>query len=301
MTNIHLKNPLVSVLMTVYNRMAYIGEAIESVLASTYQNFELIIVDDCSTDESFDIAKQYAAKDPRIKLFKNDHNLGQFQNRNKAASYASGEYLKYLDSDDLIYPHGLEVMVRSLDRFPKAAFAIMHNKPEDIKPYPFEISSRDAFKEQFLGRGVMDMGPSGMIFRTTCFREAGGFKEDGYVGNDTEILFRLAQKYPIVKLPTSLIWWRRHEGQAFSQGHMSNEYLFTHFRLILGFLNSPESPLSEKETEKAIKRQKQHHARKLLALAILQKQPKLAWTAFSKSGLTMWELLQGFKPYENHL
>lgn len=275
MNNINTTNPLVSVLMTVYNRVEYIKDAIESVLASSYSHFELIIVDDCSTDGSYDIASEYASKDKRIKLFKNDHNLGQFPNRNKAASYAEGEYLKYLDSDDLIYPHGLEVMVKSLDQFPTAGFAIMHNKPEDIKPYPFELTPQDAYREHFLGRGVMDMGPSGMIFRTKCFREVGGFKEDDYVGNDTEILFRLATKYTLVKMPTSLIWWRRHEGQAFCQGNMSNEYLFNHFPLVLKTLNAEDTPLNELETMKAIKRQKQHHARKLLALAL--KQNNLTW------------------------
>ena len=86
---------LVSVLMTSFNRDKYIAEAIDSVLASTYQNWELIIVDDCSKDKTVEIAKSYEAKDNRIKVYVNKKNLGDYPNRNKAASYAKGKYIKY--------------------------------------------------------------------------------------------------------------------------------------------------------------------------------------------------------------
>ncbi len=82
--------PLVSVLITSYNRDKYIAQAIQSVLASTYNNFELIIVDDCSTDQSFAKAQRYAASDERISAYVNEKNLTQFGNRNKAASFARG-------------------------------------------------------------------------------------------------------------------------------------------------------------------------------------------------------------------
>ena len=77
------QSPLVSVLMTAYNREKYIGEAIESVLQSTYKNFELIIVDDCSVDDTLKIASSFLKNDQRIQVFKNNSNLGQFRNRNK--------------------------------------------------------------------------------------------------------------------------------------------------------------------------------------------------------------------------
>ena len=78
--------PLVSVLITSYNREKYIGDAIQSVLDSTYKNFELIIVDDMSTDNSVGIAKSFEKKDNRIKVYINEANLGDYPNRNKAAS-----------------------------------------------------------------------------------------------------------------------------------------------------------------------------------------------------------------------
>ena len=93
--------------MTEFKRDNFIKEAIESVLNSTYQNFELIIVDDASTDQTVSIAKEFALRDQRIKVYVNDQNLGDYPNRNKAASYAIGKYIKYLDSDDRIKPAGL--------------------------------------------------------------------------------------------------------------------------------------------------------------------------------------------------
>ena len=99
--------PTVSVLMTSYNHEQYIGAAIESVLASTFADFELIVVDDCSLDQTAALAHQYARTDRRIHVVTNDKNLGDYPNRNQAASYATGTYLKYLDADDLLYPHSL--------------------------------------------------------------------------------------------------------------------------------------------------------------------------------------------------
>src|SRR5918993_1638629 len=116
--------PLVSVLMTAYNREKYIGEAIESVLSSTYTNFELIITDDCSNDRTVPIAKEYADKDGRVKVFVNEKNLGDYKNRNQAASYARGKYIKYLDSDDMMYPYTLQIMVGFMEQFPDAGFGL---------------------------------------------------------------------------------------------------------------------------------------------------------------------------------
>src|SRR5688572_29970543 len=97
-----MSGPLVSVLMTAYNREKYIRDAIQSVLNSGYNNFELIIADDGSTDNTASIAREYAAQDTRIQFVENEQNLGDYANRNKVASMARGKYLKYVDSDDTI-------------------------------------------------------------------------------------------------------------------------------------------------------------------------------------------------------
>ena len=113
--------------MTAFNRENYISEAINSVLASSYKNFELIIVDDCSKDGTVAIAKNFQIRDARIKIFTNEKNLGDYKNRNIAASFATGKYLKYLDSDDVIYPWGLSAMVYCMETHPTAMLGLSSN------------------------------------------------------------------------------------------------------------------------------------------------------------------------------
>jgi glycosyltransferase involved in cell wall biosynthesis len=117
-------NPLVSILMTAYNRELFIREAIESVLKNTYQNFELIIVDDGSKDQTVNIANDYAQKDCRIKVFVNENNIGDYPNRNRAASYAKGKYIMFCDSDDSLIQNGVERCIESMFKFPTAKFGM---------------------------------------------------------------------------------------------------------------------------------------------------------------------------------
>lgn len=103
-----MKDGLVSIVMPAYNSEKYIGETIESVLAQTYQNWELLIVDDCSTDNTPNIVRSYLAKDSRVKYYRLSQNLGAAAARNKAMYEATGEYMAFLDSDDLWYKEKLQ-------------------------------------------------------------------------------------------------------------------------------------------------------------------------------------------------
>lgn len=98
--------PTVSVCIPAYNSEKYIGKTIQSALSQTYQNFELVIVDDCSTDRTLNTIKEY--KDPRIRLIENERNLGPEKNWNKALAEAKGKYIKLLHHDDWLYPSCLE-------------------------------------------------------------------------------------------------------------------------------------------------------------------------------------------------
>jgi len=205
-------NPKISILTTVYNRDKYLAACINSVLASSYQDWELIIVHDVSKDTSLAIAKSYEKKDPRIKVYVNEKNLGDYPNRNKAASYAKGKYLKYLDADDIIYPHGLEIMVHTMEQFPEAGLGISQKVAEDVKPYPFIMQPKETFTREFLMRGVLGLGPTGTIIRRDVFETLGGFTGTRYIG-DTEMWYKLALVYPVVKMQEELIFWRQHDQQ----------------------------------------------------------------------------------------
>ncbi|MHA6249246.1 glycosyltransferase family 2 protein [Pontibacter sp. CAU 1760] len=234
--------PIISVLMTSFNREKYIKEAIDSVLASTFRDFELIIVDDCSTDKTYKIASSIAAKDSRIKVYKNEINLGDYPNRNKAASYATGKYIKYLDSDDTISQKGLEIFVNMMEQFPEAAFALSLDSVYGLDR-PIVKTPPEIFFEHFTGKGIINCGPSGSVIRKCVFDNAGGFLEKRYIG-DTELWLRLSQENCLLILPSDLISWREHEGQEFKLGSSSNDYIILRYHLAMNYITNKHSPIS---------------------------------------------------------
>ncbi|HEV7330136.1 MAG TPA: glycosyltransferase family A protein [Flavisolibacter sp.] len=210
-----MDRPLVSVLITAYNREEYIAEAIESVLTSSYANFELIIVDDCSSDKTVSTARKYAKNDARIKLFMNEANLGQFANRNLAASYASGEFIKYVDSDDKIYPHTLEMMVKAMLCFPEAGLGFCLTHGPCKRPLPYQVNSTEALHQHYFGGGLLFCGPSGLIIRRSAFERVGGFEEYG-MPSDNHLALKIGAMFPVVAMTRDLFWWRIHPLQEFS-------------------------------------------------------------------------------------
>lgn len=108
--------PLVSVVMPVYNTAAYVGQAIESILAQTYANFEFIIVDDASSDNSVEVVRSYV--DERIRLIINETNQGISRTRNRGMEVAQGKYIAIFDSDDISLPYRLERQVSFLEKNP---------------------------------------------------------------------------------------------------------------------------------------------------------------------------------------
>ena len=115
--------PLVTVLTPVYNNAEYLAECIESVLAQTYANWEYVIVNNCSTDGTLEIARRYAARDARIRVHDNDTFLGAEANHNLAMRQlsAGSRYCKLVFADDWLFPRCLEDMVAVAERHPSAA------------------------------------------------------------------------------------------------------------------------------------------------------------------------------------
>ena len=289
--------PAVSVLVTVYNREAYLAACLESILASTWQDFEVVVVDDGSTDESVAVAERFAALDSRLRFSRNAQNLGDYPNRMRAAELAQGTYLKYVDSDDLIYPHSLAIMVEAMQAHPDATLGLSHSLPEDEQPYPWKLNPEEAWRKHFLGRGCLSCGPSGAIIRRDAFFETGGFHDWGVL-NDTDLWYRMSARAPVLLLPPGLVWWRRHEGQEFTRDSAALIYLEDGYTVAREALNMTECPLPEPERQAALARIRQHHARQLLSLALRQHQPGLAYRLFKASGLGISELGRGLRRYQ---
>lgn len=248
-----INNPLVSVLMTVYNREKYIAEAIESVIASTYQNWELIIVDDQSKDRSVEIAHSYEAKDDRIKVYINEKNLGDYPNRNKASSYAKGKYLKYLDADDLIYPHCLNVMVETMERYPEAGLALSIVEQENSKPYPILLSPQQAFERHYFNTPVFHKSPLGAIIKKKTFEKIHGFTGKQHVG-DYEFWHNLAANEPIVLMTGGLAWYRNHDQQQMNDNRNNPLVPFKYFIISIEQLKNQECPLNNEKRNLALKK-----------------------------------------------
>ena len=293
-----INKPLVSILMTAYNREQFIAEAIESVLASTYSNLELIIVDDCSADSTLSIAESYQSKDNRIQVFVNKENIGDYPNRNKAASYAKGKYLKYVDSDDLITADGLERMVDTMEEFPAAAFGISQFVLEAQTIYPQLLLPAEAFKQHYSGHEIFTYGPIGAIIRKDIFDKVNGFNKERYI-SDTDLWLKLSTAYPVVKMTPGLVIWRQHPLQEYKYGNDNFSYLGLTYPMDMKYLSSNNCPLDKEEVKKIKTRLQWKHARDILSLAFKNKKLPLAYHFFMESDLSIGQLLNGLKSYNS--
>ena len=240
--------PTVSVLMTAFNRERYIGPAIESVLAQTFTDFELIVVDDCSTDDTVEVARSYLS-DPRVRLVQNERNLGDYPNRNHAATLAVGEYLKYHDSDDLMYPHCLSVLVGALAAEPSAAFALSGHRAWPGGPSPMLLTPRLAYEREFFGEGLFNFGPAAALFRRDVFASLGGFPERGSQ-SDTLFWLNVCARVNVLLVYGDLYWYRMHPGQELrgTKAEYEGAALAWKWRAAL---DSPNCPLTPDERERA--------------------------------------------------
>ena len=168
-----MQNPLVSVIMPAYNSNEFISQAIESVIAQHYKNWELIIVDDASKDATVNTVRNYVNKDARIKIFRNEINYGAGYARNKAVKEATGEFIAFLDADDLWKPEKLsqqlnfckennaKIVFSSYDRISENGKALN----EIIEALPFVNYSKQ-IKSNYIGNltGMYNAAKIGKVY-----------------------------------------------------------------------------------------------------------------------------------------
>lgn len=233
----------VTVVVTSFNREEYLGPSIESVLNSSFEDFELIVVDDCSTDASVDIAQSYTRLDPRVSVVVNESNLGDYANRNRAIELVESPLLKYHDSDDLMYPHCLATMVEPLDAEPIAGFALSSGHYWPGGPCPMLLSPRLAYEREFLGSGLFHCAPAGALFRTEVLRELGGFPDRG-AASDYCFWLTACARTNVLLVPANLFWYRIHAGQEYRSAASRRDYALADGE---GWkaLNAPDCPLQD--------------------------------------------------------
>lgn len=207
-------NILVTVITVTYNSAKYVRDAIEGVLAQTHKNIQYIIGDDCSTDETWNIINEY--KDDRIIAYKNENNLREYPNRNKAISMAKGEYLIFIDGDDVIFPTAVEYLLFYAKQFPSAALLIQKNYHNNIL-FPALLNPKQIFNNIYFGnRNLINSSFTGNFFKTSVLQELGGLS-DKYSSGDDEIRLRIGIKYNILLVQGWVSWPRETPNQASSK------------------------------------------------------------------------------------
>jgi glycosyltransferase involved in cell wall biosynthesis len=232
------KQPLVSVLIPSYNSGKYLDDSVGSILVQSYSNWELIISDDCSTDDSFQIAQKYASKDKRIKAFKNAKNLGISGNMNKALKQCNGKYIAILDADDWSYPYRLKEQVEAMESNEKivACSGWFDICDEELKvKYTKDLPESNEEIRKAMKRYMPLIHPG------TMWRSSALFKTDLYpeylnVGHDYKITIDISDHGELYNLQKPVIKYRVREksitGEKLFDTELVTGYLqlYSHFK-----------------------------------------------------------------------
>jgi glycosyltransferase involved in cell wall biosynthesis len=221
MTSTALHAPKVSIGLPVFNGARYLRAAIDSLLAQTYRDFRLLIVDNASTDDTGLIAEAYAARDPRVGYHRNHNNIGAAPNFNLAYHLTSGPYFKWAAHDDLVEPGFLAACVKALDAHPEVVLATT-----EIDIIDDEGRSKGPHDEQM--PHLMDDRPSArfadmILADHHCIDIFGLIRRDvlattplhaRYIGSDRNLLAELSLRGKIFRVPELLFHNREHAGRS---------------------------------------------------------------------------------------
>ena len=235
-----MEQPKVSIIIPVYNRADIIAETILSALNQTYKNLEIIIVDNCSTDNTYEIIEKFAKDDGRISFYKNSTNVGPVRNWMECLKYISGEYTKILWSDDQISTTFIEKTLRLFDN--DTAFVItntvVYSKNIGDGSVHFFLSTEKITTEEFIEGLILStlhlsVSPGCAIFRTQDVKdnlllnipnnEGLDFSKYG-AGNDALIFLLTAAKYKYVKSVNTVESYFKKHPDSFSMVNRLNIY-----------------------------------------------------------------------------
>lgn len=208
-------SPKISVLMPAYNAENYIAEAIESILSQTFKDFEFIIIDNCSTDQSWWIIQEYAKVDQRIVALKNESNLGIAGNRNKLITFVRGDYVAWQDADDISMPYRLEKQYQWMVKNPEVGilggWLQFFNKRGDLSIRKYAMDDKSLREAIFKYSPVAQ--PAAMI-RRSCLDEIGPYELRYPLIEDLDMSFRIGTKYRFANLPEIVLRYREHSLSA---------------------------------------------------------------------------------------
>ncbi len=211
------RKPKISVVIPVYNGGKYLSLCLDSILNQTYKNFEIIAVDDCSTDGSYKILRKYATKYPKITVFRNSVNKGVSETAKKAISYARGDYIARMDADDIAIPTRFEVQLKHLRSRRKTVAVggqclIIDSRNNIIGKKSFPTSFADIYK--YIFRFVPVQQPTLMIARKRLPVDFKYYIDGMNTAEEVELFFKLFQYGKVENVSDVVLLYRFHEGNT---------------------------------------------------------------------------------------
>lgn len=219
------KNPIISVIIPTYNRANLIDQAIQSVLNQTYQNFEVIIVDDGSTDYTKEVIRKFQERDKRVKYIRHEKNRGGSAARNTGIKAAKGEYIAFLDSDDEWLPEKINLQIavfkKGSDNLGVVYCDVMikNNDEKIVNSHYFFPQCRGYIYDFMLKRCAL-VPCSVLIVKKECFQQIGLFNEQFFACQDNDICIRLAKYYEFDFIPKPLVIFHVHKGLRISNNKL---------------------------------------------------------------------------------
>jgi len=199
--------PRVSVIIPTYNRAALVTEAVDSVLKQTWTDFEIIVVDDGSSDESEDVLGRYG---DRIRCFRIGHE-GPSRARNLGAARSCGQFLAFLDSDDVWEPNKLDIQMGFLDAHREIKMVCCGSYNLGPSPKQRRSVRGDRWGDLFLMLFEKSfVNTSSVVVDRACFSEVGGFDETIRTAEDYDLWLRVARRFPMAYLDSPLVAIRKH-------------------------------------------------------------------------------------------
>jgi glycosyltransferase involved in cell wall biosynthesis len=274
--------PLVSIVTPVYNGEKYLAECIESVLAQTYENWEYLIVDNCSTDRSLEIARQYAARDERIHVFENSEFVPAIENWNRALRYISqgSKYSKEIHADDLLFPECIERMVAAAETHPTAGIVSSYRLDDrhvNCDGLPLSITflpGKEVCRRVLLGELYLFGSASTVFIRADLIRKQHTFYNTDNIHADTEACFDVLRESDFAFVHQVLTFTRRHAETGTSFAREYNTYLLGGLIILLKY---GRVFLSEGEYKMCLQRHLRNHYRFLGRQLLLGKFKVLAY------------------------
>ena len=209
------QTPLISVIMPLYNAERFVGESIENVLRQTVGDFELIVIDDASTDASAEIARAYAAKDNRIVLMHNELNSGAARTRNRALDAARGKFITFMDADDLCSPERFAKQLAFFERHPQTDICGSYYTMFGTRGGNDELKIQGPLTHEEIQYQLFfgcPFGMSSVMLRSEPFKRTGiRFRE--CMAEDYQLWVDLSEHLRMANIPEYLTFYRRWEDQ----------------------------------------------------------------------------------------